>query len=163
MGYDPVKPITVMASKSHNERCLDDVLCILITASHICHHYGILDADGHISVRNPDNPATFFLSRDLAPALISNSDDLVEYQVDNAEPVNPNAKAGCSERCIHSELFKKFAHVHSVIHSHAADVLPFCISHVPLRPSTSTAGFLGNSHIQYLSFPGRPANKGLQC
>lgn len=122
---------------------VDRTLSVLITTSHICHNHGVLDAYGHISVRNPANPATFFLSQNLAPALISTSDDLVEYHVENAEPVDSNAKTGYSERFIHSEIMKKFAHVNSVIHSHSPDVLPFCISDVPLKSSIHMAGFLG--------------------
>ena len=132
-----------MSSEAHGEADINHVLSILITASHICHHHGVLDAYGHISVRNPKNPSTFFLSHNLAPALIATSDDLIEYRVDNAEPVDPNANAGYSERCIHSEILKKFEHVHSVIHSHSPDVLPFSISGVPLKPSIHMAGFLG--------------------
>ena len=135
-----------MASNPNSSaKPLDDVLRSLITASHICHLHGVFDAYGHVSVRNPNNPATFFMSRNLPPALVSTSDDLVEYHVDGAEPVESDAKAGYVERCIHSEIFKKFAHVNSVLHSHAADVLPFCISDVPLKPSIHMAGFLGMS------------------
>ena len=132
-----------MASESHNGQDFNEVFGTLLTASHIGHHHGILDAYGHISVRNPHNPTTFFLSRNLAPALISSSEDIIEYHVDNAEPIEANAKAGYQERCIHSEILKKFAHINSVIHSHAPDVLPFCISDVPLKASIHMAGFLG--------------------
>lgn len=149
-----------MASKSDDQRDLNAILYTLITASHICHYHGVLDAYGHISVRSPNNKSTFFLSHNLAPALISDLDDLVEYRVDDAEPVNPDTKAGYSERCIHSEILKKYAHVNSVIHSHAPDVLPFCISDVPLKPSIHMAGFLGTSislpsWTQYLHSPAR--------
>ena len=130
---------------SKNETALQLALRTLITASHICHHYGVLDAYGHISVRNPNNQSTFFLSQDLPPALISAADDLVEYYIENAEPVDPNAPKGYSERLIHSETMKKFAHVNSVVHSHSQDVLPFAISDVPLKSAIHMAGFLGTS------------------
>lgn len=157
-----------MTSDSQDQRELKEILHTLVTASHICHYHGVLDSYGHISVRNPNNPSTFFLSYNLAPALISDLDDLVEYRVDDAEPVNPARKAGYSERCIHSEILKKYAHVNSVIHSHAPDVLPFCISDVPLRPSIHMAGFLGTStcshfHVRtfiLLSGPPFPARVG---
>ena len=149
-----------MASKSDDRHDSTGILSTLITASHICHYHGVLDAYGHISVRNPNNKSTFFLSHNLAPALISDLDDLVEYRIDDAEPVNPDTKAGYSERCIHSEILKKYAHVNSVIHSHAPDVLPFCISGVPLKPSIHMAGFLGASiflpsRTQYVHPPAR--------
>ena len=130
---------------SKNVTVLHLALRTLITASHICHHYGVLDAYGHISVRNPNNPSTFFLSKDLPPALISSSDDLFEYYIEDAKPIDPNAPKGYSERLIHSEIMKKFAHVNSVVHSHAEDVLPFAISDVPLKSTIHMAGFLGTT------------------
>jgi len=121
----------------------DSVFSAFITASHILHYHGVVDAYGHISVRNPNDPSTFFMSRNKAPALVASVSDLVEYHVEDASPVDPNAPKGFSERCIHSELFKRFKGVNSVIHSHAPAVLPYCVSGVPLRPVLHMAGFLG--------------------
>ena len=61
----------------------------LITANHILHHHQIVDAYGHISLRNPDNPHTFFLSHSVAPALVSSPADIVEYNIEDASPVKP--------------------------------------------------------------------------
>jgi ribulose-5-phosphate 4-epimerase/fuculose-1-phosphate aldolase len=68
------------------------------------------------------------MARFIAPATISSEQDLIEYYVENAEPVDPNAKAGYSERCIHSEIYKRYADVNSVIHSHSDAVVPYSIS-----------------------------------
>ena len=59
----------------------------LITANHILYHHKVLDAFGHISLRNPDNSHTFFLSRSIAPALVSSPSDIVEYNIEDASPV----------------------------------------------------------------------------
>ena len=104
----------------------------LITANHILHQQGVLDAYGHISARNPQDPSTFFLSRNLAPALVSSRDDIEEYRVDDAAPVNPNAKKGYVERLIHSEIYKRYKDVNSVVHSHSEAVVPFSVSSVPV-------------------------------
>lgn len=66
------------------------------------------EAYGHISVRNPQNPQTFFLSKSLAPALVSSREDLEEYHVSDANPVNEGAAKGYAERFIHSEIYKKY-------------------------------------------------------
>ncbi|KAK7550609.1 class II aldolase and Adducin N-terminal domain-containing protein [Phyllosticta citricarpa] len=121
----------------------DVVLDVFITASHVLHHHGIVDAFGHLSLRNPHNPSTFFMARHIAPALISSEADLVQYNIEDASPVYPNVKPGYAERCIHSELLKKYPDVNAVVHSHCPEVLPFCVSNVPLRPTTHMAGFLG--------------------
>jgi len=123
---------------------LDDLFWGLVTSSHILHHHGILDAYGHVSVRNPDEPSHFFMSTSIAPALLSNSDDIIEYNVEDASPADPNEKRkGFLERCIHSEIFKKFPTINAVVHSHCPDILPYTINSVPLKASIHTASFLG--------------------
>ena len=59
----------------------------LITANHILYHHKVLDAFGHISLRNPDNSHTFFMSHSIAPALVSSPSDIVEYNIEDASPV----------------------------------------------------------------------------
>lgn len=122
---------------------LEDLFSGLVTASHILHRHDVLDAYGHISVRSPDNAATFWMPCNMPPALVSSPDDLVEYHVESAEPVEKNAKPGYLERHIHSEIYKRFPGVNSVVHSHAGDVLPYCVSGVPLKNTIHMAGFLG--------------------
>ncbi|CAD0094663.1 unnamed protein product [Aureobasidium mustum] len=121
---------------------LTTVFNTLITGLHILHYNGVLDAYGHMSVRNPNNGSNFFMSRNLAPALVANSSDLVEYYVEDAAPVDPNAPSGFIERYIHSELYKRFPSINSVVHSHSPQVVPYTFSGVPLRPSIHMAGFL---------------------
>lgn len=115
----------------------------LITANHILHHHHILDAYGHISLRNPNNPHTFFLSHSIAPALVSSPSDIVEYNIEDASPVKKDVSAGYKERCIHSEILKKYPGINSVVHSHSEAVLPYSISGVEMKPCIHMAGFLG--------------------
>ncbi|KAF2275972.1 arad-like aldolase/epimerase [Westerdykella ornata] len=124
---------------------LEDLFKNLITASHILHHHGILDAYGHISVRSPDNHATFYMPCNMAPALLSSEEHLVEYNVEDGEPVEKHAKPGYLERYIHSEIYKRFPSINSVVHSHCAAVLPYTISGVPLKAGIHMAGFLGSN------------------
>lgn len=111
----------------------DKLFSTLISANHVLHQQKVLDAYGHISVRNPQNPATFFISRSLAPALVSCRDDIEEYYVEDAAPVNKDSPKGYAERFIHSELYKSYQDVNGVIHSHSEAVIPFSISSVPVR------------------------------
>ncbi|RLM00356.1 hypothetical protein CFD26_108568 [Aspergillus turcosus] len=106
--------------------------------------YRILDAYGHLSVRHPENPNTFLMPRNMAPALMSSRADIVEYRVEDASPVDPTSPAGYVERFIHSEIYKRYPEIHSVIHSHSPALLPFTITGVELRPCVHMAGFLGN-------------------
>ncbi|TIA85183.1 arad-like aldolase/epimerase [Aureobasidium pullulans] len=135
----PLSPPKMIATN------LTTVFNTLITGLHILHYNGVLDAYGHISVRNPNNGSNFFMSRNLAPALVANSSDLVEYFVEDAAPVDPNAPSGFIERYIHSELYKRFPSINSVVQSHSPQVVPYSFSGVPLRPCIHMAGFLGET------------------
>ncbi|EKD19893.1 class II Aldolase and Adducin domain-containing protein [Drepanopeziza brunnea f. sp. 'multigermtubi' MB_m1] len=83
------------------------------------------------------------MSGDKAPALVSSQADLIPYNVSDASPVDPKSKKGYQERFIHSEIYKRFPHVNSVVHSHSEAVLPYTMSGVPMRPTFHIAGFLG--------------------
>jgi len=113
----------------------DRLFSTLINANHILHYNKVLDAYGHISVRNPQNPATFFISRSLAPALVASREDIEEYYVEDATPVRKDSPKGYAERFIHSELYKAYQDVNSVCHSHSSLVIPFSISSMPVGHS----------------------------
>lgn len=83
------------------------------------------------------------MSGSLAPALVSSLSDLVEYHVEDASPVREDVPRGYAERVIHSELYKKYKDVRSVVHSHSEAVVPFSISSVPLRPVFHMGGVMG--------------------
>lgn len=86
----------------------------------------------------------------MAPALVRNSEDLIEYWVKDSSTVDPKAKKGYAERFIHGELFRKYPEVNCVVHSHAEEVLPYVVAAgIPLMPVFHMAGFLGNAtHTQ---------------
>ncbi|RDW88794.1 hypothetical protein BP6252_00826 [Coleophoma cylindrospora] len=119
------------------------VRSMLITANHILHYNKVLDAYGHISVRHPYDPNVFIMSASVAPALVSCFEDLIEYHVADASPVEPDARKGFQERFIHSEVYKRFPEINSVVHSHSEAVLPYTMNGVPLHPAFHVAGFLG--------------------
>ncbi|KUL89239.1 hypothetical protein ZTR_03698 [Talaromyces verruculosus] len=110
--------------------CVNDpkLLRKFISACHILHYHSVLDAYGHISLRNPTNPNVFIMCRNMAPANVSSVGDLVEYHVADASPVTTSAPTGYVERYIHSEIYKKYPKVNSVIHSHSDAVIPYCNS-----------------------------------
>ncbi|KAK5628533.1 hypothetical protein RRF57_004248 [Xylaria bambusicola] len=79
----------------------------------------------------------------VAPALISSPEDIIEFLIEDASPVDPNAPKPVMERHIHSEIYKRFSGINSVVHSHSPAVLPYAISNVPLKAAIHMAGFLG--------------------
>lgn len=84
------------------------------------------------------------MSRDQAPALVSSPSDLIEYNISDSTPVDPASKKGYQERFIHSEIYKKYPNINSIIHSHSDAVLPYTMNGVPMKPAFHIAGFLGN-------------------
>lgn len=125
---------------------ITSTLSTLITANHILHYHSIVDAMGHISVRNPANNATFFIALQLGPAVVSGPQDIGEYLVADGSPVN-GTQGGYAERFIHSEILRRYPDVQSVVHSHSEDILPYTVleAGVGVEPVYHMAGFLGGS------------------
>ena len=113
----------------------------LVTANHILFQQGVLDAFGHVSVRDPDRPDRFHMSRALAPGLVT-AEDIVELDLDGAA-VGPVRGSLYVERYIHCEIYRLRPDVQSVVHSHSPTVIPFGISQVELKPVYHRAYFLG--------------------
>jgi len=111
----------------------------VVAANHILYAQGIVDAFGHVSVRTAAN--RFLLSRSLAPAQVTAA-DIMEWDLD-ANPMGSDKRAGYRERFIHSEILRARPDVVSVVHCHAASLIPFSITGVPLRPVYHNSSFVG--------------------
>ncbi len=120
-----------------------ELLATYIDALHILHFHGVVDGFGHLSARNPDNSTTFFMMHQLAPAVVSHRDDIGEYRILDAEPVDPGIPAAPLERFIHSEVLKRYSDVRVVLHGHPKELVTSGVSSVALRPVIHMAGFLG--------------------
>lgn len=113
----------------------------LAYANRILYDKGILDAFGHVSMRDANNPNHFLLSCNMAPALVT-SKDVQEYDLQGA-PLDPRAQSSYLERFIHASIYRARPDVMAVVHSHASSLIPFGVTGVPLRPVSHIAGFLG--------------------
>src|ERR1700728_1102776 len=120
---------------------LTDTLHELIVATRILANEKLLDAFGHVSVRNPNNPSRYFIPRHRAPELAEIS-DIVELNLDS-EPVKPTDFRLYSERVIHGEIYKARPDVHAVCHHHAHTILPFAISGREIVPVFHLAAVIG--------------------
>ncbi|WP_114964450.1 class II aldolase/adducin family protein [Alkalilacustris brevis] len=120
------------------DRLLDD----LVVANRILASEGICDAFGHVSVRHPDRPDRYLLSRALSPELIVR-DDIMEFELDGT-PVGGDGRKPYLERFIHGSIYEKRPDVHSVIHSHSRSVVPFSITEQPLRPVVHSCATIGH-------------------
>ena len=153
-GSLPYNGIRISTLSSHMKtKLFADILQLqitLITANHILHYNKVVDAYGHISFRDPSDPSIFVMSGDKAPALVASPADLIRYWVKDSMPVDPKAKKGYQERFIHSEIYKRFPEINSVVHSHSEAVLPYTMSGVPMKPAFHIAGFLGTYLLSFV-------------
>jgi HCOMODA/2-hydroxy-3-carboxy-muconic semialdehyde decarboxylase len=118
------------------------VVADLVAASRILADQGVVDGFGHVSIRHPNNPGRFLMSRSLAPALTT-TDDIVEYDLD-CTPIDDRGRSSFLERFIHCEIYKARLDVKAVVHTHSPGVIPFGVSRVPLRPVYHVASFLAS-------------------
>jgi HCOMODA/2-hydroxy-3-carboxy-muconic semialdehyde decarboxylase len=113
----------------------------LVIANHILYDQNAVDGYGHISVRNPGNPNTFFLARSVAPSVVK-VEDIMEFDM-NGKALNGDTRVAYGERFIHSSVLRNRADINSVIHGHAAPVLPYGLTGTTLKPVYHMSSFLG--------------------
>ena len=114
----------------------------LVAAYHILAQQGVLDGFGHVSTRHNRAANHFIMSRSLAPELVT-AGDLIEFDLEG-NAVDAKGRALYSERFIHAEMYRTRPDVKAVVHNHAASLIPFGVTNVPLRPVYHMAAFIGN-------------------
>ena len=114
----------------------------LVAANHILYQHGVVDGFGHVSVRDPRDASRFWMSRSMAPGLVT-AEDVLPFDLD-CNPLIPDAPPVYAERFIHGEIYRVRPEVMSVVHSHAPSLIPFgAVSDVPLMPLYHMSSFLG--------------------
>jgi HCOMODA/2-hydroxy-3-carboxy-muconic semialdehyde decarboxylase len=94
----------------------------LALANRIVANEGIIDAFGHVSMRHPDHPNRYLLSRSRAPELVT-PEDFIEYDIES-QPLRDPGVGQYSERVIHGEIYKARPEVNSVCHHHCPAFMP---------------------------------------
>jgi HCOMODA/2-hydroxy-3-carboxy-muconic semialdehyde decarboxylase len=113
----------------------------LVVANHVLANQQVLDAFGHVSVRDPRDRNRFLMGRNLAPALVT-APDILQYDFDG-NAINPPANAThFLERFLHGEIYRARPDVMAIVHSHSPAVIPFGVSSVALQPMYHMASFL---------------------
>lgn len=113
----------------------------LVLSNRILAHEGVVDAFGHVSIRHPDHPDRFVISRSLGPELVT-EDDLQLFGLDGKQ-VGGDERAPYGERFIHAAVYEARPDVQAVCHNHAPSVIPFSVTGVPLRPIFHIAATIG--------------------
>lgn len=103
-----------------------------VLANRILANEDVVDGFGHVSVRNPENNATFFQSRSLSPEFVTR-DDILEIDLDGNVVTKTEMKP-YGERIIHAAILKARADVNAVFHGHPHSVIPFSSTGIPIQP-----------------------------
>ena len=113
----------------------------LVTANRILAREGVVDAFGHVSIRHPEHPDRFCLSRARAPECIE-PDDIMEFTLDGTA-IDAAGRKPYAERYIHGAVYEARPDVRAVIHNHSPTLIPFAITGAPLRPVMHMCASMG--------------------
>jgi HCOMODA/2-hydroxy-3-carboxy-muconic semialdehyde decarboxylase len=121
---------------------LDLLLDELVTANRILAREGVVDSFGHVSVRHPDRPDRFLLSRARAPDCIE-VDDIMEFTLDGTA-TDVRGRKPYLERFIHGAVYEVRQDVQSVVHNHSPSVIPFGVTGKKLKPLLHMCASIGH-------------------
>jgi len=122
----------------HNniKECLDD----LVIATRILVNEQVIDGFGHVSVRNPEQPDRYFMTRDNFGGF-NEENYIIELDLDS-NPCKHNEIKPSLERFIHGEIYRVRPDVNAIVHTHSPALIPFGVSKTPLQPLYHMCGFL---------------------
>lgn len=119
----------------------------LVLANRILYQQGVLDAYGHVSARDPENPQRFFLARHMAPGIVC-ADDIQTLDLDG-NVLGGDTRKPYTELFIHAAMFAAKPEVNGVVHTHSHSLIPFGATKTALRPIWAPAAFLDDGAAQF--------------
>jgi 3-hydroxy-2-methylpyridine-4,5-dicarboxylate 4-decarboxylase len=112
----------------------------LVMANRIIANEGILDALGHVSVRNPENGKTFLQALSISPFEVTR-ETIVEIDFEG-NPITAGTFRLYGERMIHAAILEARPDMNAVFHGHYVEVIPFSVTDIPIRPVLHVGSFL---------------------
>ena len=112
----------------------------VVVANRILAREEVVDAYGHVSIRNPENPERYLMSRSRSPELVTLG-DIMEFTLDG-EAISDD-RTPYAERHIHGAIYEARPEVNSVVHNHSHAVIPFGVTPVPLKPVAHVGASIG--------------------
>ncbi len=113
----------------------------VVAANRILANEGVVDAFGHVSVRDPRDRSRYVMSYARSPELVEYT-DLMTFEQDGT-PVTTDGRRPYGERMIHGAIYEHRQDVNAVVHHHAYSVVPFSVTSRRLVPLTHTAAVIG--------------------
>jgi len=121
---------------------VDRAIRHLVIGNRILAHEGVVDGFGHVTVRHPQRPDRFLMSRARAPDCVEVA-DLMEFTLDGT-PVDPKGRKPYLERFIHGAVYEARPEIMSVVHNHSPSTIPFGITAKRLRPLMHMCATIGH-------------------
>ena len=122
---------------------LDVMLEDLVTANRILAREGVVDSFGHVTIRHPDHPDRFIMSRARAPDCVEVS-DFITFSLDGT-PLDAGERRPYLERFIHGACYEARPDVQAVVHNHSPSVIPFGVTGCKLRPLLHICASMGHN------------------
>jgi 3-hydroxy-2-methylpyridine-4,5-dicarboxylate 4-decarboxylase len=138
MVYAQQKPVAEDASIA--AKTAAEAIDQLVMANRIIANEGIVDALGHISIRNPENPKTFFIARRIASLTVTKQ-DIAEVDLEGNIVSKPVLTIP-GETFIHVAIYKSRPDVNAIFHGHPPAIIPFTVTDIPMKPLLNIAGFI---------------------
>ena len=114
----------------------------LVAANRVLAYENVVDAFGHVSIRDPENAGRYIMARSRSPQLVESA-DLIRFEQDGRS-LDPGNRTPYGERMIHGAIHEARSDVHAVVHNHAYPVLPFAVTGRTLQPIVHVASVIGS-------------------
>lgn len=143
LGLLAVGPLAARAFAQDAVRLTDRIeFRRLVAANRILAREEVVDAFGHVSVRDPGNAKRYVMARSRSPELVEYA-DLILFEQDGRS-LDPDNRTPYGERMIHGAIYGARSDVNAVVHNHAYSLLPFGITGRRLEPVVHVASVIGS-------------------
>jgi ribulose-5-phosphate 4-epimerase/fuculose-1-phosphate aldolase len=114
---------------------------LIARAVRICNDAGVMDVNGHVSMRDAEDPNVFWINDRHAGRATLTAANVVPFDIRANRRVGTGVEPP-SEVHIHREIYLRRADVRSIVHSHPQTVLALSAIGAVERPSTTVGTFL---------------------
>lgn len=114
---------------------------VVARAVRVCQAVGVMDMNGHVSVRDPAAPQTMWINSRKASRSTLTAADIVPVDLDRGARIGEGDEPP-SEFHIHREIYRRRPDVSAIVHSHPTNILALSTAGEPLKPATAIGSFL---------------------
>lgn len=100
---------------------------------------GVMDFNGHVSVRDEAAPMTMWINSRSASRSTLTVADIVPFDIESGQRIG-DVDEPPSEYHIHREIYNVRPDVHSIVHAHPTHILALSVNGIPLMPATASVG-----------------------